>query len=159
MPSNQQCFSWPQHFRKHWKHICRCFSVITPWQHGILLQHLVCTTHHWLNPLWGTAVKIIFTTSYINPGNCNLCHKISHSSFITGKNKIRNITFWATSQDNLVSTVTSVQTEQSRDRFQAGVRDFSLLQNVQTNSNAQPASYSVGIRCSCPGNKVAGARS
>jgi hypothetical protein len=41
-------------------------------------------------------------------------------------------------------------------RILASARDFSLLQNVQMNSEAQPASYSVGIRVSFLGVKWPG---
>ena len=44
-----------------------------------------------------------------------ICFIKSHiPSFVTGPKKISNMAFWATSQDNLVSTLTRVQTEQSR---------------------------------------------
>ena len=63
--------------------ICGCFSLTLFWQHRILSQYIICTTCHWLTPLWSTAavgISEIFTTPYLNAGNFKfVLSKISHS--------------------------------------------------------------------------------
>jgi hypothetical protein len=60
------------------------------------------------------------------------------------------------SWNSSVGIVTRVQAGQSRVQVPAGVREFPLLQNVQTSSEAHPISYSMGTRGSLPGGKAVG---
>ena len=58
-PSDKRCFCWPQHFLKHCKDVCGCFALTVYWQQEILSQHIVCTAHYWLGPLWGTDAMVL----------------------------------------------------------------------------------------------------
>jgi hypothetical protein len=59
---------------------------------------------------------------------------------------------------NITGIVTRLQAGRSGVRIPAGVRDFSLLQNVQNGSGVHLASYTMGTRCSFPGGKAARAQ-
>jgi hypothetical protein len=57
---------------------------------------------------------------------------------------------------NIVGIPTRLQIGWSRVRILIGAQDFSLLQNVQTSSEAHPASLSVGTGFTSWGGKLAG---
>ena len=58
------------------------------------------------------------------------------------------------SQDSSVDTVTKLQVGWSRTWFLASERNFYLLQNVQSGSETEPVSSSMGNRGSLPGSKA-----
>jgi hypothetical protein len=68
-------------------------------------------------------------------------------------------TVYSVSQDIIVGTVTRPWAGISGVLFLSQARNFSLLQNAQTGSEAHPASYSMSIRISFPGRKAVGAQS
>ena len=59
--------------------------------------------------------------------------------------------------DSVVGTITRLRgAGRFAFRIPAGVKDFSVLQNVQTGSGSHPASCSTGTGSTFPGNKAAG---